>query len=141
MFMTTSDTSVGMKQCCACGVDVAGQQRMKDSQGRYWCVPCGQADQRKKMMTATHLPCAACRKTFAKGKLNKDGEHFFCKACLKKRTAASRRTTGAATTAARATGHGASAVAAAPERRRLITMVAVLAMLILFAVLFNFDLL
>jgi hypothetical protein len=61
---------------------------MKDSQGRYWCVPCGQADQRRKAITATTANCAGCHKPFPKGKLDKHGEHFFCKACLKKRTKA-----------------------------------------------------
>ena len=82
----TSVASVAVKSCCSCGSDVTGQPRMKDSQGRYWCGPCGQADQRRKAMTATTANCAGCHKPFPKGKLDKHGEHFFCKACLKKRT-------------------------------------------------------
>lgn len=28
------------KTCCACGVDVSGQPRTKDTQGQYYCNPC-----------------------------------------------------------------------------------------------------
>src|SRR3954470_6002196 len=98
----TSFASVAVKSCCACGTDVAGQPRMKDSQGRYWCVPCGEADQRKKQMAATEAPCAGCHKMFAKGKLDKHGEGFYCKACLKKRTKVGKPA--AATASASATG-------------------------------------
>jgi hypothetical protein len=40
--------SAAVKRCVACGRDVAGTKRMKDSQGRYWCVDCGEADLKKK---------------------------------------------------------------------------------------------
>ena len=49
--MTTASTVA--KRCVACGKDVAGAKRMKDSQGRYWCVDCGMADQRKKIKAAS----------------------------------------------------------------------------------------
>ena len=45
--MVASASSVA-KRCISCGKDVAQSKRMKDSQGRYWCVDCGMADQRKK---------------------------------------------------------------------------------------------
>lgn len=45
--MAVSAPSVA-KRCISCGKDVAQSKRMKDSQGRYWCVDCGVADQRKK---------------------------------------------------------------------------------------------
>src|SRR5687768_13482073 len=88
MSSDTSIASAGIKACCACGTDVAGQPRMKDSHGRYWCMPCGEADQRRKAITSTTANCAGCHKQFSKGKLDKHGEHWFCKACLKKRTKA-----------------------------------------------------
>jgi len=48
----TSFASVAVvKTCCACGTSVSGQPRMKDSQGRYWCVPCGEAE-------VSHAPLA-----------------------------------------------------------------------------------
>src|SRR5687767_15666721 len=95
--MPGNTSLASMKVCCSCGADLSGQPRMKDSQKRYWCVPCGEADQRKKQITASHLPCVGCRKPFPKAKLHKHGEYFYCKACLKKRTAAE---TAAATHAA-----------------------------------------
>ena len=46
-------TSTVAKRCIACGKDVSGTKRMKDSQGKYWCVDCGTADQRKKIKAAS----------------------------------------------------------------------------------------
>jgi hypothetical protein len=105
-------------------------------------MPCGQADVRRKQMTATHLNCAACHKLFPKGKLDKDGDHFFCKACLKKRS----RTGAAAASHASTPGtrfgtSGATAAdagAPAGDRGRVMLMVAVLTVLIIVSVLFNF---
>ncbi|HSV15579.1 MAG TPA: hypothetical protein VLI90_15060 [Tepidisphaeraceae bacterium] len=49
--MTTGSTAT--KRCITCGKDVTTIKRMKDSQGRYWCVDCGMADRRKKMKAAS----------------------------------------------------------------------------------------
>jgi hypothetical protein len=153
--MRSSDTSiasVAVKSCCACGADVAGQPRMKDSQGRYWCVPCGEADKRLKALTATTANCAGCHKPFSKGKLDKHGEHFFCKACLKKRTKAHGPGVAAAAAApSAATASPSSLMAAASagaataspeggpgERRRVAVLTTVLVALVVFAVLMNF---
>jgi hypothetical protein len=135
----TSIASAGIKACCACGTDVAGQARMKDSQGRYWCMPCGQADERRKLAAATHLNCAACHKLFPKGKLDKDGDHWFCKACLKKRTrvAAAHHPSAPGTHAGMAAA-ATTADAPASDRRRTILLAAVLIVLLLISVLFNF---
>jgi hypothetical protein len=123
---------------------------MKDSQGRYWCVPCGEADQRRKAMSAVTANCAGCHKPFSKGKLDKHGEHFYCKACLKKRTKADGTRVFAAAAAAAPAGTAAPATAvpaaaasvtrgAAPgERRRVAVLATVLLALVVFAVLFNF---
>jgi hypothetical protein len=145
-----SDTSVataGIKACCACGTDVAGQPRMKDSHGRYWCVPCGEADQKRKAVTSTTAHCAGCHKEFSKGKLDKHGEHWFCKGCWKKRSKAQQHGTRvmAGTTsavpappafagAAVAAGDGGSAA----DRKRVLLMAAILIFLVLISVLFNF---
>ena len=162
--MRSSDTSVAsvaVKACCSCGSDVTGQPRMKDSQGRYWCVPCGEADKRRKAMTATTANCAGCHKPFPKGKLDKHGEHFFCKACLKKRTKApgaaapaaapapAAAASGTATSlsaiissaAAASTSSGAGAAAhggGSGEQRRVIVMSSVLAALVLVWILITF---
>jgi hypothetical protein len=80
----TSIATAGLKVCCACGDDVNGQPRMKDSKGRYWCVPCGEADQRNKQITSTTAPCHGCHKPFLKSKLEPHAGTWYCKACLKK---------------------------------------------------------
>jgi hypothetical protein len=127
---------------------------MKDSQGRYWCIPCGEADQRRKAMSSTTAPCAGCHKPFPKGKLDKHGEHFFCPACLKKRTKSGGTRVGAAAPAASpaAASPAPSAVLASSaasasvaraggspaERRRVVVMAALLLALVVFSLLFNF---
>jgi hypothetical protein len=150
--------TAGLKVCCACGADVNGQPRMKDSKGRYWCLPCGEADQRKKQITSTHAPCAGCHKSFPKGKLDPHNGAFFCKTCLKKAKAAHPTTdstgTGtwhmgpgiaaAATAADRPVASAARASSpAAPttDRKRLVIMASVLVALVLFALFYNFVLL
>ena len=136
---TMTDTSMSTKACCSCGADVTGQRRMKDSQGRYWCVPCGEADERKKQLAASESHCAGCRKTFAKGKLNRDGEHFFCKACLKKRTRVLTRAA-PAPSAQGGHAHGAGSPTNTPGGGRafVFVMVALLAVFAGLAVLVNF---
>ena len=135
----TSIATTGIKACCACGADVANQPRMKDSHGRYWCMPCGQADERRKLSAATHLNCAACHKLFPKGKLDKDGTHWFCKACLKKRThAATAHHSSAPGTSAGMSAAATTAAGPASDRRRTILLAAVLIVLLLISVLFNF---
>lgn len=140
-----SDTAIATKTCCACGADVTGQPRMKDSQSRYWCMPCGEADQRRKQITATHATCAGCRQNFPKGKLDKDGEYFFCKGCLKKRSraasVAASRGSAPATVPMTSSSHGSSAMAASSaggDRRRVMLMAGVLLALLIAALLFNF---
>src|SRR5215210_5208858 len=53
---------VVQKLCCICGADVAGQPRMKDKTGAYFCIPCGQADTKKKHAVGT--PCKDCGDKF-----------------------------------------------------------------------------
>ena len=134
-----TDTSVATKTCCACGADVTGQPRMKDSQSRYWCMPCGEADQRRKQLTSTHSLCAACKQPFPKGKLNKHGEYFYCKGCLKKRTSAGTAATAATTgTTVMKVSHAASRSSeSGSDNRRALVLGAVLVVLVVFAVLFN----
>ena len=157
----TSIATAGLKVCCACGADVNGQPRMKDSKGRYWCVPCGEADQRKKQITSTTAPCHGCHKPFPKSKLDPHAGAWYCKACLKKvksgkamHGGADSSSTGtwhmgpgiaaAANNADRPTqGHavGASrAQAPSVDRKRLMIMASVLAALILLALVINFVL-
>ena len=161
----TSIATAGLKVCCACGADVNGQVRMKDSKGRYWCVPCGEADQRKKQITSTTAPCHGCHKPFPKSKLDPHAGTWYCKTCLKRvksgkathaAAAADSSSTGtwhmgpglsAATTnadrpAAAAQAHAGASRAPAPtaDRKRLVIMASVFVALILLAVVINFVL-
>jgi hypothetical protein len=47
-----STATVSVKRCNGCHKDVTNDQRMKDASGRYWCVTCGAAQQKKKAMLA-----------------------------------------------------------------------------------------
>jgi hypothetical protein len=161
----SSATSVATKLCCACGADVTGQPRMKDSHNKYWCMPCGEADQRRKQAAAgTHGLCAMCRQPFPKGKLEKHGEYHYCKPCAKKRTHAGTHVpppaagtiaggtvagmsgVAAAVAAAEAAGTGTSKrgggsavdVAGGTDKKRLVLMGALLALLVIVSVLYNF---
>ena len=156
----TSIATAGLKVCCACGADVNGQARMKDSKGRYWCVPCGEEDQRKKQITSTTAPCHGCHKPFPKSKLDPHAGAWYCKACLKKvksgkavhvAAAADSSSTGtwhmgpgisaAATNADRpADVHAGTTRAHAPtaDRKRLVIMASLFVALVVLALVINF---
>src|ERR1041384_7680768 len=51
----------GVKICCICGADVAGKQRMKDREGRYFCYDCGVEDSKRKHGEAGEM-CADCHR-------------------------------------------------------------------------------
>jgi hypothetical protein len=55
---------------------------MKDSSGRYWCLECGAADQRKK--SGGEL-CGGCGEHFPAAKLSKFGASKLCAGCVKRR--------------------------------------------------------
>jgi hypothetical protein len=150
----SSDTSVNaIKVCCACGADVTGRARMKDSQSRYWCIECGEADKRRKALSGVTDMCVGCRKPFPKAKLKKHGEYHYCPTCLANRTHSGSKSgvtvAAAAATAANdapfgiATAGGGGAIVAASstshsERKRVLVLAGVLALLILLSILFNF---
>jgi hypothetical protein len=77
-----SETGV-VKACVACGKNLSGQKRMKDSQGRYWCMECGAEDQRKKMasgVTSANI-CNGCGDTFPVHELSVWGSKRLCPKC------------------------------------------------------------
>ena len=84
----SAQVSSGAKVCCSCGKNVSGQKRMKDSQGRYWCVPCGQADQRKKGGggSSGETTCAGCGGTFPTRRMQEYARQSYCKRCFRKLT-------------------------------------------------------
>jgi hypothetical protein len=78
-----ASTLSGAKYCCKCGSDVTGGKRMKDSGGKYWCLPCGQNDQKKKI-AATGVICAGCGEQYPNSQLTQLGGQKYCSGCLKK---------------------------------------------------------
>ncbi len=83
-------TTASAKICIACGKDVTNAKRMKDSEGRYWCVDCGTADlaRRKagKVGVAGGGLCASCREQYPEHKLTKFGKDKLCPKCIQART-------------------------------------------------------
>ena len=63
---------------------MTSSKRMKDSLGKYWCVPCGQTDQKKKS-AATGMSCASCGEQFPNNQLTQLGGARYCGPCLKTR--------------------------------------------------------
>jgi hypothetical protein len=81
--MATATTAA--KRCVSCHKDVTNGKRMKDSSGRYWCLDCGAADQRKK--GGGGETCASCLEQFPASKLTRFGTSKLCPGCAKRRTA------------------------------------------------------
>jgi hypothetical protein len=57
---------------------------MRDSGGKYWCLPCGKTDQQKQA-GATGAVCAVCNDIFPTSQLSKVGGSMYCAKCLKAR--------------------------------------------------------
>jgi len=76
-------TSTVVKRCVTCGKDVTNDKRMKDSQGKYWCIACGTEDQKKKAHSGD--TCTSCGEHFPTAQLAKMGHSKLCKSCLKAR--------------------------------------------------------
>jgi hypothetical protein len=71
-----------VKSCVQCGKNLNGQKRMKDSQGRYWCMECGTEDQKKKMgASAGANVCSGCGETFPAHQLAVWGSKRLCAKC------------------------------------------------------------
>jgi hypothetical protein len=65
--MITATASV--KRCNSCHKDVTHDQRMKDGSGRYWCVACGTAHQKKKaLLAAEHRAQSKANRSKGAGK-------------------------------------------------------------------------
>lgn len=72
-----------VKSCIACGKNLSGQKRMKDSQGRYWCMDCGAEDQKRKMAAGvgSNNICGGCGETFQAHQLSVWGSKRLCAKC------------------------------------------------------------
>jgi hypothetical protein len=77
------DGAVIEKICVVCGENVAGRPRLKDREGRYFCIACGEADSERKHSVGT--PCTDCKKKFPDNQLQLHNEQPVCEACLTKR--------------------------------------------------------
>jgi hypothetical protein len=66
-----------------CGTDLTGKPRVKDREGRYYCVPCNKSDSDK--IRAARVPCADCHVFFPKEKLLPHGNDMICEPCRLKR--------------------------------------------------------
>lgn len=78
------NTATGMKVCCKCGRDVTSAQRMKDHDGRYWCIPCGEADRRHQAHANLGI-CEGCGESFGKPQLLEMAGQTLCPRCRKRK--------------------------------------------------------
>ena len=90
----TDRTGKKQKICCACGKDVAHEERYKDRNGHYWCMDCGVQEHRTKH-TLSHpadtAPCADCSEAFEPSKLIDHDGLKLCPGCIEKRLKAAER--------------------------------------------------
>src|SRR5260221_14516720 len=84
MASSSATTTTGRKLCVTCGRDVTGQPRMKDHNGKYWCMNCGKADQHKHRFDAGGN-CFMCGESFTKTQLTELDGQRLCRGCLKKK--------------------------------------------------------
>src|SRR5438270_13235287 len=77
------DTSTSLKLCCKCGKDVTHLGRMKDSQGRYWCIDCGAKDEERRGAHSGGT-CQGCGEPFGKPQLTRLNGKTYCPNCANK---------------------------------------------------------
>jgi hypothetical protein len=112
----TGGSSVAMKVCSVCGVDVTDKKRMKDSAtGRYWCYDCYVAEQRKKANGMT-MRCPKCGKDYPPVKMMKHGEAYWCESCHEAGNTKSKKKTQTPAPAAAAAPGGIVEVSRKPAR-------------------------
>ena len=86
MSVNATAGTVKKKICVKCGRDVTGAPRMKDHDGRYWCVPCGEADRRHQAHALGGI-CEGCGESFSKTLLLDIAGQSLCPTCRKKKFA------------------------------------------------------
>lgn len=82
-----STTVAGAKICCKCGANVAGQKRLKDHHGNYWCADCSHSDTKRQRLIEDGV-CAGCGDAFQPPQLTVIGDAVYCRRCLKTRARA-----------------------------------------------------
>ena len=78
----SAPVAVGGKKkiCVKCGQDVSHSPRMKDHDGKYWCVPCGEQDRMHRLHSDAGI-CEGCGESFNHSQLmNIAGQHL-CQRC------------------------------------------------------------
>lgn len=78
------NTATGVKICCKCGQDVTAAKRMKDHEGRYWCVACGEADRLHQIHANLGL-CEGCGESFGKAQLLELAGESLCPRCRRRK--------------------------------------------------------
>ena len=84
--MSVNAATAVKKICIKCGRDVTGAPRMKDHEGKYWCVPCGEADRRHQAHASGGI-CEGCGESFNKALLLDIAGQSLCPPCRKKKFA------------------------------------------------------
>jgi len=74
------------KICISCGKDVTNDRRMKDKDGKYWCLACGIEDQKKKQHNSQI--CPDCNQKYQRDKMEVVEGAVVCQGCaiLRRRT-------------------------------------------------------
>jgi hypothetical protein len=78
-----AEKTVITKVCRECGKDVTHQPRMKDSDGKYWCIACGEADHARKHQPAGN--CADCHMRWPVDMLKSLDGLQLCEGCYQTR--------------------------------------------------------
>lgn len=79
--MSTQQVS---KICHRCGRDVAGQPREKDAEGRYFCLPCGEAERTQQMYRESGI-CEGCGESPGQAALVLLAGQNLCPACRRRK--------------------------------------------------------
>ena len=121
------------KICCACGKDVANEERFKDRAGYYWCMDCGVQENRKTHTIGHAAPepvlCPDCEESFPADKLVEHHGVNVCPGCAEKREKAAAHE--AARQAARRAAAIQESIDAEVRRRRMVVAAAVAAVVAL----------
>lgn len=72
------------KICYKCGKYVASQPREKDEEGRYWCVPCADADRMHRLYRESGI-CEGCGESPGQAALLLIAGQSLCPACRRRK--------------------------------------------------------
>lgn len=78
----SAPVSTMKKFCFKCGKEVSGGPRVKDEEGRYYCVPCAQELEMQRMHVQGGI-CEGCGESFSKSQLMLIAGKQLCPRCRK----------------------------------------------------------